>query len=226
MSVGFFMSLPRAFCLTCSTKCTPLVPDTEVVTPYCPYPRPPSLVKPPEDGEDRKLPEVLKTQEGRRTRCTPAVSERPRQEKEQKEQAGVGESCQETEPQPQRRQESSQAAERAQEAARGRGDLPGDKNSEPGSERKVVVRARLQDKEKGVWTPRGEQRKELKEPPEVGSCRLREVKILTRVGNHSAEEKTSAGTSPPEQQVSRRGWGSRPWGESSCLLGGPERDSQ
>ncbi|TRZ12943.1 hypothetical protein HGM15179_014164 [Zosterops borbonicus] len=166
--------------------------------------RPPSLVKPPEDGEDQKLPEVLKTQEGRRTRCTPAVCEKPRQEKEQKEQPGVGESCQETEPQPQRRQESSQAAERAQEAARGRGDLPGDKNSEPGSERKVVVRARLQDKEKGVWTSRGEQRKELKEPPEVGSCRLREVKILTRVGNHSAEEKTSAGTSPPEQQQPSR----------------------
>lgn len=158
----------------------------------------------PEDGEEQKLSEVLKTQEGRRTRCLPPTSEKPRQEKEQKE-PGEGESCLETGPQPHRRQESSQAAERAQEAAKGRGDPPGDKNLEPASERKVVVRARLQDKDQGVWTPRGEQRKEMKEPPEVGSCRLREVKILTRVGNRSTEEKTSAVTSSPEQQVSRDG---------------------
>uniref|UniRef100_H0YSV7 Ladinin 1 n=1 Tax=Taeniopygia guttata TaxID=59729 RepID=H0YSV7_TAEGU len=49
----------------------------------------------------------------------------------------------------------------------------------------------------------GEQRKEAKEPPEVGSCRLREVKILTRVGNRSTEEKTSVVTSSLEQQPSR-----------------------
>ncbi|RMB99488.1 hypothetical protein DUI87_24225 [Hirundo rustica rustica] len=80
----------------------------------------------------------------------------------------------------------------------------GDKNLEPASERKVVVRARLQDKDQGVWTPRGEQRKEVKEPPEVGSCRLREVKILTRVGNRCTEEKTSAVTSSLEQQQPSR----------------------
>ncbi|KAL2295537.1 hypothetical protein Nmel_017952 [Mimus melanotis] len=165
--------------------------------------RPPSLVKPqsPENGEERKLSEVLTTQEGRKTKgkCFPPVSEKLRQEKEQKE-PEVGESCPERGPQPRWRQESGWAAEQAQEAAKGRGDLPGDKNLEPASERKVVVRARLQDKDQGVWTPRGEQRKEAKEPPEVGSCRLREVKILTRVGK---EEKTSAVTSSPEQQPSR-----------------------
>lgn len=158
----------------------------------------------PEDGEERKLSEVLKTQEGRRTKCLPPTSEKLRQEKEQKE-PGEGESCLETGPQPHRRQESSQAAEWAEGAAKGRRDPPGDTNLEPASERKVVVRARLQDKDQGVWTPRGEQRKEMKEPPEVGSCRLREVKILTRVGNRSTEEKTSAVTSSPEQQVSRDG---------------------
>lgn len=164
--------------------------------------RPPSLVKPqsPEDGEEQKLSEVLKTPEGRRTRCVPPVSEKLRQEKEQKE-PGVGESCPEEGPQPRGRQESSRAAERGQQ---GRGDLPGDKNLEPASERKTVLRARLQDKDQGVWTPRGEQRKETKEPPEVGSCRLREVKILTRVGNRSTEEKTSAVTSSPEQQQPSR----------------------
>ncbi|XP_068851847.1 ladinin-1 isoform X1 [Aphelocoma coerulescens] len=170
--------------------------------------RPPSLVKPqsPEDGEERKLPEVLKTQEGRRTRCLPPTSEKLRQEKEQKEQKepGGAENRLEAGPQPRGRQESSRAAERGQEAAKGRGDPPGDKNLEPASERKVVVRARLQDKDQGVWTPQGEQRKEVKEPPEVGSCRLREVKIFTRVGNHSTEEKTSAVSSSPEQQQPSR----------------------
>ncbi|XP_009095667.1 ladinin-1 isoform X1 [Serinus canaria] len=167
--------------------------------------RPSSLVKPqsPENGEERKLSEVLKTQEGRRTRGLPPVSEKLRQEKEQKE-PGAGESCQETEAQPRGRQESSRAAEHAQEAARGRGDPPRDKNLEPGSERKVVVRTWLQDKDQGAQTPRGEQRKEAKEPPEVGSCRLREVKILTRVGNRSTEEKISAVTSSPEQQQPSR----------------------
>ncbi|XP_030821669.1 ladinin-1 isoform X1 [Camarhynchus parvulus] len=164
--------------------------------------RPSSLVKPqfPEDGEERKLSEVLKTQEGRRTRCLPAVSEKLRQEKEQKE-AGVAGSCPETEAQPRGRQESSGAAE---EAAAGRGDPPRDRSLEPAPERKVVLRARLQDKDQGVQTARGEQRKEAKEPPEVGSCRLREVKILTRVGNRSTEEKTSAVTSSPEQQQPSR----------------------
>ncbi|XP_023797887.1 ladinin-1 isoform X2 [Cyanistes caeruleus] len=163
--------------------------------------RPPSLVKLQslEDGEEQKLSEVLKTQEGRRTRCLPAVSEKLRQEPEQKE-PGVGGSCPEAGAQPRRRQESGRAAEQGQEPAKGRGDPAGDKNLEPASERKGMVRARLQDKEQGVWTPRGEQRKE---PPEVGSCRLREVKILTRVGNRSTEEKTSAVTSSPEQQPSR-----------------------
>ncbi|XP_014114407.1 PREDICTED: ladinin-1 isoform X2 [Pseudopodoces humilis] len=154
--------------------------------------RPPSLVKLQslEDGEEQK------TQEGRRTRWLPAACEKPRQEPEQKE-PGVGGSCPEPGAQPRRRQESGRAAEQGQEPAKGRGDPAGDKNLEPASERKGMVRARLQDKEQGAWTPRGEQRKE---PPEVGSCRLREVKILTRVGNRSTEEKTSAGTSSPEQQ--------------------------
>ncbi|XP_057230401.1 ladinin-1 isoform X2 [Malurus melanocephalus] len=162
--------------------------------------RPPSLVKPqsPEDGEERKLSAVPKTQEGRRTRCLPPVSEKLRQEKEQKE-PGVGESRPEAAAQPRGRQESSRAAERGQEAAKGRGDPPADKNPEPASERKVMLRARLQDKGEGVWTSQGEQRKELKEPLEVGSCRLREVKILTRVGNHSTEVVSSS----PEQQPSR-----------------------
>ncbi|XP_005492510.1 ladinin-1 isoform X1 [Zonotrichia albicollis] len=164
--------------------------------------RPSSLVKPqsPEDGEERKLSEALKTQEGRRTRCLPPVSEKLRQEKEQKE-AGAAESCPQTEAQPRGRQQSGRAAE---EAPGGRGDPARDRNPEPAPEKKVVLRARLQDTEQGVQAARGEQRKEAKEPPEVGSCRLREVKILTRVGNRSAEEKTSAVASSPEQQQPSR----------------------
>ncbi|XP_018864579.1 ladinin-1 isoform X2 [Parus major] len=238
--------------------------------------RPPSLVKLQslEDGEEQKLSEVLKTQEGRRTRWLPGVCEKLGQDSEQKE-PGVGGGCPEPGAQPRRREESGRAAEQGQEPAKdrgdpaghknpepakgrgdpagdknpepakgrgdpagdknpepakgrgdpaghknpepakgrgdpaghknpepakGRGDPAGHKNPEPVSERKGMVRARLQDKEQGVWTPRGEQRKE---PPEVGSCQLREVKILTRVGNRSTEEKTSAGTSSPEQQPPR-----------------------
>ncbi|XP_050183095.1 ladinin-1 isoform X2 [Myiozetetes cayanensis] len=173
--------------------------------------RPQSLVKAasPEDGEERKLSEALKTQQGRRMRCLPPVSEKLKQEKEQKE-PGLGEGHTEAGTQPGVRQESVWAGERDQDAAKGRGDPPGDRHPEPVSERKVVLRGRLRDKEEqGVGTARGEQRKELRElqqrvPPEVGGCRLREVKILTRQGSRSTEEKTtSVVTSPLEQQPSR-----------------------
>ncbi|XP_010081140.1 PREDICTED: ladinin-1 [Pterocles gutturalis] len=164
--------------------------------------RPQSLVKPvsPEDEEKHKLSEVLKTQEGRRTRSPMAVSEKLRQEKEQQE-PGVGASRVEAGIHPRVGQESIWAGERGQDAAKGRGDPPGDQHPEPATERKVVVRGRLQDKEvQGVETPWGEKRKEMlpqREPPEVGGCRLREVKILTRQGSRSTEEKTtSVGCTP------------------------------
>lgn len=173
--------------------------------------RPQSLVKPvsPEDEEERKLSEVLKTQEGRRTRSLMAVSERLRQEKEQQE-PGVGASRVEAGMQLRAGQESIQAGERGQDAAKGRGHPPGEQHPEPASERKVVVRARLQDKEgQGVGTPRGEQRKEVGEPqqrasPELGGCRLREVKILTRQGSRSTEKTASVVTSSLDQQQPSR----------------------
>ncbi|KAM6108283.1 ladinin-1 [Pterocles gutturalis] len=193
--------------------------------------RPQSLVKPvsPEDEEKHKLSEVLKTQEGRRTRSPMAVSEKLRQEKEQQE-PGVGASRVEAGIHPRVGQESIWAGERGQDAAKGRGDPPGDQHPEPATERKVVVRGRLQDKEvQGVETPWGEKRKEMvrarlqdkegqgvatppgeqkvvgelpqRAPPEVGGCRLREVKILTRQGSRSTEEKTtSVVTSSLDQQ--------------------------
>lgn len=194
--------------------------------------RPQSLVKPvsPEDGEERKLSEVLNTQEGRRTRSSMSVSEKLRQKKEQQE-PGVGVSRTEEGTQPRVGQESIQAV---QDAAKGRGDPPGDQHPEPASERKVVVRGRLQDKEgQGVGMPRGEQKKEVGEPqqrasPEVGGCRLREVKILTRQGSRSMEEKTaSVVTSSLDQQVSRNGQGTRPWGGGlGCWEDNREREYQ
>ncbi|XP_027645682.1 ladinin-1 isoform X2 [Falco biarmicus] len=171
--------------------------------------RPPSLVKPvpPEDREERKLSEVLKTQEGRRTRSTMAVSEKLRQEKEQQE-PGVGASRVEARMQLRAGQQSIQAGEQDQDVAKGRGDPPREQHPEPASERKVVLRGRLQDKERqGVETPRGEPRKEVGEPqqqPELGGCRLREVKILTRQGSRSMEEKAAlVVTSSLDQQPSR-----------------------
>ncbi|KAM6370119.1 ladinin-1 [Pluvialis apricaria] len=171
--------------------------------------RPQSLVKPvsPEDGEERKLSEVLKTQEGRRTRSLRSVSEKLRQEKEQQE-PSVGLSRTEAEMQPRMGQKSIQAGE---DTAKGKGDPPGDQHPEPASERKVVVRGRLHDKEgQDVGTPRGEQKKEVGESqqrasPEVGGCRLREVKILTRQGSRSMEEKTASVVtlSLDQQQPSR-----------------------
>uniref|UniRef100_A0A8C8BIQ1 Ladinin 1 n=1 Tax=Otus sunia TaxID=257818 RepID=A0A8C8BIQ1_9STRI len=160
--------------------------------------RPQSLVKPVslEDREECKLSEVLKTQEGRRTRSPMAISEKRRQEKEQQD-PGVGTSRAEAGTQPRMGQESIQTGERDQDAAKGRGDPPGDQHPEPTSERKVMVRGRLQDKEgQGVGTPCGEQKKEVVETqrrasPELGGCRLREVKILTRQGSRSMEEKTA-----------------------------------
>ncbi|XP_027645683.1 ladinin-1 isoform X3 [Falco biarmicus] len=172
--------------------------------------RPPSLVKPvpPEDREERKLSEVLKTQEGRRTRSTMAVSEKLRQEKEQQE-PGVGASRVEARMQLRAGQQSIQAGEQDQDVAKGRGDPPREQHPEPASERKVVLRGRLQDKERqGVETPRGEPRKEVGEPqqqPELGGCRLREVKILTRQGSRSMEEKAAlVVTSSLDQQVISR----------------------
>ncbi|XP_032857876.2 ladinin-1 [Tyto alba] len=174
--------------------------------------RPQSLVKlvPPEDREDHKLSEVLKTQERKWTRSPMAISEKLRQEKEQQE-PGVGTSRVESGTQLRRGQENIQSGERDQDVTKGRGDPPGDQHPEPTSERKVVVRGRLQDKEgQGVGTPRGEQRKEVGEPqqrasPELGGCRLREVKILTRQGSRSMEEKTAlvVTSSPDQQQPSR-----------------------
>ncbi|XP_009280181.1 PREDICTED: ladinin-1 [Aptenodytes forsteri] len=174
--------------------------------------RPQSLVKPVslEDEEERKLSEVLKTQEGRRIRSPMAISEKLRQDKEQQE-PGVGASHVEAGTQPRMGQESIQAGEQGQDAAKGGGDPPGDQHPEPASERKAVVRGRLQDKEgQGVGMPRGEQRKEVGEPqqrasPELGGCRLREVKILTRQGSRSTEEKTaSVVTSSLDQQQPSR----------------------
>nr|XP_009941252.1 PREDICTED: ladinin-1 [Opisthocomus hoazin] len=161
--------------------------------------RPQSLVKlvSPEDEEEHKLSEVLKTQEGRRIRSPMAVSEKRRQEKEQQE-PGVESSRAEAGMQPRVGQESIQAGKRDQDAAKGRGDPSGDQHLEIALERKVVVRARLQDKEgQGVGMPQGKQRKEVgkvqqQTSPELGGCRLREVKILTRQGRRSMEEKTAS----------------------------------
>ncbi|XP_054037458.1 ladinin-1 [Rissa tridactyla] len=172
--------------------------------------RPQSLVKlmSPEDGEERKLSEVLKTQEGRRTRSPMAVSAKLRQEKEQQE-SGVGAIRTEAGMQPRTGQD--QAGDRGQDAAKGRGDPSGDQRPEPASERKVVVRGRLQDKEgQGVGMPQEEQRKEAggsqqRASPELGGCRLREVRILTRQGSCSTEEKTASVVtlSLDQQQPSR-----------------------
>ncbi|XP_054659780.1 ladinin-1 [Grus americana] len=174
--------------------------------------RPQSLVKlvSPEEEEERKLSEVLKTQEGRRTRSPVAVSEKLRKEKEQQE-PGVGASHAEAGMQLHVEQESIQAGEQGQDVAKDRGDPPGDQHPEPASERKAVVRVQLQDKEgQGVGMPRREQRKEVGEPQqraslELGGCRLREVKILTRQGSRSTEEKSaSVVTSSPDQQQPSR----------------------
>ncbi|KAM6295125.1 ladinin-1 [Aegotheles albertisi] len=170
--------------------------------------RPQSLVKPVslEDKEERKLSEVLKTQEGRRTRSPRVISEELRQEKEQQE-PGVGGSRAASGTQPCVGQESTQAGEKDQDVTKGREDPPGDQHPEPASARKVVMRGRLQDKEgQGVGMPRGEQSKEVAESqqqpsPELGGCRLREVRILTRQGSRSVEEKTTPEvTSSQEQQ--------------------------
>ncbi|KAM9268636.1 ladinin-1 [Morus bassanus] len=174
--------------------------------------RPQSLVKPvsPEDEGERKLSEVLKTLEGRRTRSSKAISEKPRQEKEQQER-GVGVSRAEAGTQQRVGQESIQAEEQGQDVVKGRGDPPGDQLPEPASEKKVVVRGHLQDKEgQGVGSPQVEQRKEVGEvqqraSPELGRCWVREVKILTRQGSCSMEEKTaSVVTSSPDQQQPSR----------------------
>lgn len=164
--------------------------------------RPQAPVKPmaPEEGEERKLTEVLRTKEGRRMRAPMAVSEKPKQEKEQQE-AGM---------KPNTGQESIEATERGQDTA----PVPAGKQHPVQShERKVTARGRLQDREgSSVGTLRGEQRREEEQQrvaPELGGCRLREVKILTRTRSSSTEEKAaSEGTSPPAQQVS----GTWAWG--------------
>lgn len=196
--------------------------------------RPQSLVKPvsPEDGEERKLSEALKTQEGRRTRAPMAVSAKLRQEKEQQE-PGVGLSRARTGTQLRVGQENIQDGERGQDAVKGRGNPPGHQHPEPASEKKAVVKGRLWDKEgQGVGTPREEPRKEVGEPPkrtspELGGCRLREVKILTGQGSRSVEEKTAlVVNASQDQQVSRNRQGTSPWGESSaCWEDSRERES-
>lgn len=129
-----------------------------------------------------------------------AVSEKPKQEKEQQE-AGM---------KPNTGQESIEATERGQDTA----PVPAGKQHPVQShERKVTARGRLQDREgSSVGTLRGEQRREEEQQrvaPELGGCRLREVKILTRTRSSSTEEKAaSEGTSPPAQQVS----GTWAWG--------------
>ncbi|KAM6398925.1 ladinin-1 isoform 2-T2 [Rhynochetos jubatus] len=173
--------------------------------------RPQSLVKPVsfEHEEEDKLSEVLKTQEGRRTRSPMALSEKLGQEKEQQE-PRVGANHAKAGTEQRVGQESIQAGEQDQDAAKGRGDPPEDQHPESASECKMVVRGYLQDKEgQGVGTPWGEQKKEVREPQqrsslEVGGCRLREVKILTRQGSRSMEEKTTlVVTLPLDQQPSR-----------------------
>lgn len=187
--------------------------------------RPQSLAKPvsPEDGKECKLSEVLKTQEGRRTRSPMAATGKLRQEKEQQE-PGVGARHAEAATEPRVGQESTQAAKPDQEAAKGSGHPAGDQQPEPALGRKVVVRRQLQDKEgQGTGTPQGEQRKEVEETqqrasPEVGGCRLREVKILTKQGSRSIEEKTaSVVTSSLDQQVSGSGQGISPQGARSWV---------
>lgn len=157
--------------------------------------RPQAPVKPtaPEEDEESKLTEVLRTKEGRRMRSPMAVSEKPKQEKEQQE-AGM---------KPRTGQGSIAAAERGQNTA-----PAGEQQPEQSHERKVTARGRLQDREGlSVGTLRGEQRREEQQQraaPELGGCRLREVKILTRTRSSSTEEKAaSEGTSPPAPQVSR-----------------------
>ncbi|XP_008940130.1 PREDICTED: ladinin-1 [Merops nubicus] len=174
--------------------------------------RPQSLVKPVslEDGKERKVSEVLKTQEERWRRSPMAVSEKLRQEKEQQE-PGVGASHAEAGTQPHVGQEIVQSGEQGQDVTKSRGDPPQDQLLDPALERKVVVRGRLRDKEgQGTGMPQGEQRKEVGEAqqrtsPEVGGCRLREVKILTRQGSRSMEEKTASvvTSSLDHQQPSR-----------------------
>lgn len=196
--------------------------------------RPQSLVKPVslEDGNECKLSEVLKTQEGRRTRSPMAVTGKLRQEKEQQE-PGVGASHAEAVTEPRVGQESTQAVKRDQDAAKGSGHPAGDQQPEPALGRKVVVRRQLQDKEgQGTRAPQGEQRKEVEETqqrasPEVGGCWLREVKILTKQGSHSIEEKTaSVVTSSLDQQVSGNGQGISPQGARSWVWRGQrERES-
>ncbi|XP_013799505.2 ladinin-1 [Apteryx mantelli] len=170
--------------------------------------RPQTLVKAvsPEEVEEHKLSEVLKTQEGRQTRPAVAISEKLRQEKEQQEpEAGVSHA--EAGLQQHEGQESTLAGEQGQDADKGREAPSGEQHPEPASERKVVARGRLQDKERwGMGTPQGDQRSEVGEQQqqavqEQRGCRLREVKILPGGGSRSIEEKTvSLVTLPPGQQ--------------------------
>ncbi|XP_025957056.2 ladinin-1 [Dromaius novaehollandiae] len=160
----------------------------------------------PEEVEERKLSEVLKTPEGRRTRTPVATSEKLRQEKEQEE-AGAAVSRGEAGLQRHVGQEGVLAGERGQDAAKGREAPPGDRYPKAASERKAVARGRLQDREgRGTGTPQGDQGSEVGEQrqqavQEQRGCRLREVKILPGGGSRSTEEKTvSLVTLSPGQQ--------------------------
>lgn len=53
------------------------------------------------------------------------------------------------------------------------------------------------------------------------------MKILTRQGSRSVEEKTAlVVNASQDQQVSRNRQGTSPWGESSCVLGGQQREGE
>ncbi|XP_062451154.1 ladinin-1 [Rhea pennata] len=174
--------------------------------------RPQTLVKAvsPEEAEEQKLSEVLKTQEGRRTRLPVAISEKLRQEKEHRE-PGSGVSHAEAGLQQHVGQESVLAGDQGQDAAKGRDALSGDQHPEPALERKAVARGQLQDKEgQGTGMLQGDQKSEVGEQQheavqEQRGFRLREVKILPGGGSRSIEEKmVSVVTLPPSQQYPHR----------------------
>ncbi|XP_009665620.1 ladinin-1 [Struthio camelus] len=169
--------------------------------------RPQVLVKavPLEEEEEQKLSEVLKTQEGRRTRSPVAISEKLRQKKEQWE-PGARVSHVEPELQQHAGQESVLAGEQGHDAAKSRGTSSEDQRSETASERKVLTKGQLEDKqEQGMETQQGNQRSEVGEQQkqavqEQRSCRLHEVKILPGGGSRSMEKINSSVTLPPGQQ--------------------------
>ncbi|XP_010211774.1 PREDICTED: ladinin-1 [Tinamus guttatus] len=161
----------------------------------------------PEEAEEHKLLGVLKTQEGRRTRPPVAIPEKPREKKEQQE-PGTGVSSAGLQ-QP-GGQENVLVGKLGQDAAKAREEPSGDQHPEPVSERKVITRGRLQDKEgQATGTQQRDQRSEVgkQQLQTVQEQRSRpcEVKTLTGGGNRSTEEKTVSVVtlSPGEQHPPR-----------------------